>query len=605
MLAFTAAAPLIVALALVTQQQEEQAISQALKVQQTIATILGHDVETYLRLHEAAVVTFATEPDLLLLAPQEQVARLREFHDLYPDFAVVQLFNANGDALLRTDGRALSPSARGRTLFEQARTTGEAVLAIERGQVIPRPLVYLSAPINLDGQFTGVVVAAIETSRMAEVLDTARLGADTSILLVDATGRLIAAANAQDTPILSNVSDRPAVGAMQAATTTSGILRYRDAGQEQLASYARLNEPGWGLIVERPTVMAIATVHAGRELAFVFLLLMVGASIAGGSLLARQLTRPLSTLAHAAHQFATNEAVVPLPNTAIAELAHLTAIFRMMREQLLHRTAERDRLLEAERAARQGAEEAVQIRETFLAVASHELKTPLTALMGQVQLLQRRVSRDSTLNERDQRSLSTILEQCWRLNQLISTLLDLSRIQTGRLTIDPQPFDLAHMVRQVVTEVQPTLRQHHLSYTGTGGPLVVTGDPVRLEQVLRNLLQNAVKYSPGGGTISVRLEQQPSTVYLAVTDPGIGIPAAALPQLFTRFYRAGNVHPFHISGLGIGLFIVKEIITLHGGTIAVESQEGLGSTFTISLPASASVTLREAQAMQVKREARS
>ena len=113
---------------------------------------------------------------------------------------------------------------------------------------------------------------------------------------------------------------------------------------------------------------------------------------------------------------------------------------------------------------------------------------------------------------------------------------------------------------------------------------MVHGDAMRLEQVLENLIQNAIKYSPDGGQVTVCIEQQHDKAWLLVSDQGIGIPHMAIPQLFNRFYRAPNVEPLQMTGMGIGLYVVKEIVQLHGGTIVVESTEGVGSTFRVCLP---------------------
>jgi signal transduction histidine kinase len=121
-------------------------------------------------------------------------------------------------------------------------------------------------------------------------------------------------------------------------------------------------------------------------------------------------------------------------------------------------------------------------------------------------------------------------------------------------------------------------------FQGPGGALFVHGDALRLEQVVHNLISNAIKYSPGGGTVQVQAARRAAMGTIVVSDQGMGIPAEALPQLFQRFYRAPNVDAQYISGMGIGLHIVKEIVTLHGGTIEVASQEGAGSTFTVVLP---------------------
>ncbi|HEU5101377.1 MAG TPA: ATP-binding protein [Roseiflexaceae bacterium] len=230
------------------------------------------------------------------------------------------------------------------------------------------------------------------------------------------------------------------------------------------------------------------------------------------------------------------------------------------------------------------AQKAVRVRDQFLSIASHELKTPLTALLGNAQMLQRRAVREGNFVERDQRALRVIADQATRLNKMIAALLDISRIEMGQLSIARAPMDLSALARRVVAEMQPTLERHTISYSDCGAPLMVDGDELRLEQVLHNLIGNAVKYSPAGGTVSVWLEQRGSHACAHVQDQGIGIPAESVPRLFTRFYRANNVDPESISGMGIGLFVVKEIVSLHGGTIEVTSQEHQGSTFTVCLP---------------------
>lgn len=229
------------------------------------------------------------------------------------------------------------------------------------------------------------------------------------------------------------------------------------------------------------------------------------------------------------------------------------------------------------------AQKAVRARDTFLSIASHEVRTPLATIKGYAELLRRRGAHHGTA-ERDQQALRSIYEQTVRLEKLIGLLLDFSRIQSGHLTIERQQVDLSALTRRLIEEMQPTLDQHTLELVIDDEPLPIAGDEVRLEQVLQNLFQNAVKYSPRGGTISVRLERQESQAQLAVSDQGIGIPAEALPQLFRPFYRAGNTGRHAIGGVGLGLFVVKEIVTLHSGRVDVHSREGHGSTFTIRLP---------------------
>ncbi len=137
---------------------------------------------------------------------------------------------------------------------------------------------------------------------------------------------------------------------------------------------------------------------------------------------------------------------------------------------------------------------------------------------------------------------------------------------------------------RVTDEVQPSLDQHTLVCDLPDQSLIIAGDEIRLEQVLQNLILNAIKYSPTGGQVLVRIEQQQNNAIVAVIDQGIGIPPDAIPMLFQRFYRAPNAIGASFGGLGVGLYVVKEIVTLHGGQVEVQSIEGQGSTFLIKLP---------------------
>jgi signal transduction histidine kinase len=245
---------------------------------------------------------------------------------------------------------------------------------------------------------------------------------------------------------------------------------------------------------------------------------------------------------------------------------------------------ERAELFTQAETARTEAENAVQIRDQFFSVAAHELKTPLTSLLGNVQLIQRRAAREGLLQERDQRAFGVVAAQTHRLQQMVEALLDVTRLESGHLSLHRAPLDLGSLAQRIVEEVQPTLSIHTITTTIRGTALIVDGDALRLEQVLQNIIQNAVKYSPAGGVIAIETFLQDRSVCVSIADQGIGIPQNSLQRLFSRFYRADNVNGKQISGMGIGLYVVQEIITLHGGSVTVESMEGRGSTFTICLP---------------------
>ena len=237
------------------------------------------------------------------------------------------------------------------------------------------------------------------------------------------------------------------------------------------------------------------------------------------------------------------------------------------------------------------AQEAIQVREAFLSVASHELKTPLTSLLGFLDLLQRRVTPGTVIGEREQRRITVATQQAHRLSKMVSSLLDLSRLQIGQLSIEHEQVNLGALVRRIGEELELTFAQsHQLEIAIQGEPIYVIGDDLRLEQVVQNLLQNAVKYSPHGGPIRLLLDIHSANARLRVEDRGLGIPPEALDQIFGRFYRAENTASYQLSGIGVGLYVVKQIVELHGGYVEVESVEGEGSTFTVLLPLAPAAT---------------
>lgn len=257
--------------------------------------------------------------------------------------------------------------------------------------------------------------------------------------------------------------------------------------------------------------------------------------------------------------------------------ATLTEIGERKRAQ-----AELERLFTAEQAARSEAEAALQTRDQFLSVASHELRTPMTALLGYTHILRKALQGATDV----QRPLGMIERQAQRLDLLVGQLLDVARLQQGQFMLERQPLDLVVLVARVVDEfcvALPTPSACTVELTLPDSPVLVLGDANRLEAVVLNLLSNAVKYSPEGGTVQVRVSRTQSEATVEVEDSGIGIPAEAQAHLFDPFYRAHNVGS-QISGLGLGLHIVAEIVRRHGGRVEVRSLEQVGSTFQAMLP---------------------
>jgi signal transduction histidine kinase len=226
-------------------------------------------------------------------------------------------------------------------------------------------------------------------------------------------------------------------------------------------------------------------------------------------------------------------------------------------------------------------EAALRVRDDFLSTAAHELKNPLTPILGRLQLLRRRLAQ-AGVDAHHTQAVDALAGDVWRLTAMVDSLLDLSRLRSGQLDIEHRPVDLGAVAQSIVAESQPTLGNHTLTLRMPEHPVVLSGDALRLEQVVRNLVSNAVKYSPSGGEIVVGVQRAGDHAQISVADPGVGIAPEVIPYLFQRYYRDQSVQD--IRGLGIGLYVVHEIVRLHGGTVRVDSQLGAGSVFTITLP---------------------
>lgn len=234
----------------------------------------------------------------------------------------------------------------------------------------------------------------------------------------------------------------------------------------------------------------------------------------------------------------------------------------------------------------QQAHEAVRLRDQFVAIASHELRTPVTSIRGYAQLLERQATQGTLDTARASRNAGQIVVQASRLAALISDLLDASRFQQGRLDLSLEPCDLTALASEALSAFRTAperTAQHTLRFVGPA-PVIGQWDHARLDQVLTNLLSNALKYSPAGGEVCVEVR---STVderaVLIVSDQGIGISSAEQAQLFQPFVR-GALSQGQIGGTGLGLYIVRQIVEGHGGTIAVASMPGQGTSFIITLP---------------------
>jgi signal transduction histidine kinase/putative methionine-R-sulfoxide reductase with GAF domain len=242
----------------------------------------------------------------------------------------------------------------------------------------------------------------------------------------------------------------------------------------------------------------------------------------------------------------------------------------------------------------QEAQKAIRTRDDFLSIAAHELKTPVTSLRGYTQLLQRQFRKEAMLDPAQvslQRKLDIIELQSQKMSKLIGRLLDISRLEASKLTLERQATNLVGLVEQALSNLQTGASLHTLNLDVKLAPaesrsITAMVDPLRIEQVVVNLLDNAVKFSPEGGEIRVEIGlsviDASTMVRVSVTDQGVGIPVEQRDHIFDRFYQAHSEG--HLGGMGLGLYISHQIVELHGGQLVAEFPDGGGTCFVFTLP---------------------
>jgi len=221
-----------------------------------------------------------------------------------------------------------------------------------------------------------------------------------------------------------------------------------------------------------------------------------------------------------------------------------------------------------------------QRKEDFISIASHEMKTPLTSIKGNLQLLQKRAEKNG--HQEYGSGFETTAKSIARLERLVYDLLDVSKIQTGKIDFNYTSFSFDQLVKEVVQGVEAISPSHHITITGHTAVDVVA-DYGRIEQVVINLLNNAIKYSPGSKSVAVHISLLAGYVKMSITDSGVGIHRRDHKKIFERFYRADQISE-KFPGVGVGLYVCKQIVKEHKGTLWVESEEGRGSVFNFTLP---------------------
>ncbi len=427
-----------------------------------------------------------------------------------------------------------------------------------------------------------VLTALITPDAIYDVLVRQRLPPDWVISIVDANGLRVARSRAHAENLGGRLSQ-----SVQAVVNSGGSEGFGVAntleGERIYTPFSRLERSGWSAVLGFPTALADASTFRALATYASGVLLSIVLGGLGAAWLARTVTRPMADLSAAAEVVGRREAP-PLPRTSILEIRGVGAALAAAAAELHASEADRNRLFENERRARERAEAADRTKDEFLAVLSHELRTPLNAVYGWAKMLHGGALRDSAMAER---AVNAIVRNADSQVQLIDDLLDVSRITNGQLRLDTKLVLLTPVLEAAVDAVRPAADAKGIQITLTTerSDETVYGDSERLQQVVWNLLANAVKFTPKGGTVHLYLERAESKVRIRVVDSGQGIGPDVLPHVFERFRQADASSTRRHGGLGLGLTLVKHLVEAHGGTVAADSAgPNQGAAFTVTLP---------------------
>ena len=313
--------------------------------------------------------------------------------------------------------------------------------------------------------------------------------------------------------------------------------------------------------------VGVSTARTEETVSQVLLMLAIGlpvavcVAVAGGFILVRRALKPVDNLSQKAAAITQHSLSERLPVMRTGdELERLSVSLNLMISRL---------------------EDAINSSKQFVADASHELRTPLAVLRGELENL----AQDSQLKSHTRETLGSALEEVDRLAEIVEGLLALSRLDTGEAQAEWVRFDLAALVATTADQMSLLAEDKHITVTcDSSAPVLIEGDRARLKQVVVNLLDNAIKYTPNGGRIKLKIAQEEGSAVLDVADDGIGIPPEALPHVFKRFFRVDGSRSRDQGGAGLGLSIVKSICDAHGARVEVSSTPGQGSRFRIRQP---------------------
>jgi signal transduction histidine kinase len=565
-----------------------------LEDQSLTADAVAIHVETVFENATGLAWAVASIPQVRTLDPALLDPLLKQIAILNPTYDALSVFDAKGNH--RGFGHATLPprpriNIADQPLFQAVMATNAPALS---GVIhLPRlgvPGIVVGVPIRGErGHGIGVATVAMSTAQLAEHYQETRLRPGQTILLLNYEGRLVFhTAKRHPSPEDMNAYRNLPVVRSALSGTPSTISAFESPifHDLHLGAFVPTHPHGWVVGVTIPREVALAPAYAAlqRNLAAFAVLLLFSVGLAAW--LTRRFVAPVRHLEHAAHALGQGDLSTRVRLDTGDEIERLGRAFNSMAAQIQEREAERTRLITLEASARAETEALKQLdklKSDFVNAVSHELRTPLTSIKGYSEFLEDEIG--GPLTPQQSEFVVQIEQNTLRLQRLVDDLLDFARMEAGTFALQCLDTNMADQIQEVLASMTPLAQAAQITLEASlpPEPLTVRIDPQRIDQVLTNLINNAIKFTPEGGRIVVRSSAQGDRLCCEVEDTGIGIAPEDVPKLFQRFgqLEAGTRK---VGGTGLGLSISKAIVEAHGGAIGVASEPGKGSVFWFTLP---------------------
>jgi len=454
------------------------------------------------------------------------------------------------------------------------------------------PYFTVAIPIEqVPGEIVGVLQAETSLSDILDVASSVRFGGAGYKYVMTRSGDLIAHSNIS---LVLQRRNLAALNQVKAAFQSSpdaprlrAIVAYNTEGQKVFSSYALIPNLDWAVFIERPTNEAYAPIYASLLRTSILLLIGLGVALLATLIVRRRVVRPLETLRQGVErirqgdlttrlELKTGDEIEILADEFNEMAAHLKQAYTGLEQKVAERTL-------ALTIANTKLEEASQHKSQFLANVNHELRTPMSAIIGYGRLVLR--ATEGQISQLQRENLQDLLNNAERLLNQIDSLLDFAKIEAGKMEVRVEPVSVTEVIHWATSTIEPTLNGGSVRIIREIAPdiPVLNTDREKLRQIVLNLLDNAVKFTEQG-EIKIFASQQNGALRLIVSDMGIGIEKEDLNEIFDEFHQGDLSSTKKYQGTGLGLAIVKKFANMLGGEVAVESEVGKGSVFTVMLP---------------------